>query len=188
MTRTSPDNLFTERRRSYRPRPTPLADQLRDLETLQRIQTGTDPRLLINPDIVLAHQQLEEDLHRQTDPNPADEENQPDEDFNHYNPASEANEDVDGHFSLIDELNAHHTSVDQQNRHQSINNHWTRLIPTLHGAYLWLQIKTNNWTSSNAFENFSTDFCTCNQFKHRKVDFIDLNSKPLGGMNKQVHN
>jgi hypothetical protein len=130
MTQTSCDKLFTKRRSSYRPRPTPLADQLRDLETLQRIQTGTDPRLLINPDIVLAHHQLQQDLHWQTDPDPADGKNQPNEDFNHYNPASEANEDVDTHFSLIDELNAHHTSVDQRNQHQSINNHWTRLIPT----------------------------------------------------------
>ncbi|KAA1130937.1 hypothetical protein PGTUg99_012689 [Puccinia graminis f. sp. tritici] len=124
MPRPSSDNLFTEQR-SYRPRPTPLADQLRDLETLQRMQTGTDPRLLINPDIVLAHQQLEEDIHRQMNPNPADEENGPGENFNHYDPEPEAHEDND---SLIDQLNAHHTSVDQRNRHQTIKNHWTELL------------------------------------------------------------
>jgi hypothetical protein len=140
------------------------------------MQTGTDPRLLINPDIVLAHQRLEEDIHRQMNPNPEDEDNRPEENFNHYDPEPEAHEDND---SLVDQLNAHHTSVDQRNRHQAIKNHWTELIPTLHGAYLWLQVKTRNWTSSNAFENFSTDFCTCDRFTHRQVDLIDLNSKPL---------
>ncbi|KAA1132793.1 hypothetical protein PGTUg99_014963 [Puccinia graminis f. sp. tritici] len=174
MPRPSSDNLFTEQRSSYQPRPPPLADQLCDLETLQRMQTGTDPRLLINPDIVLAHQRLEEDIHRQMNPNPADEDNRPEENFNHYDPQPEAHENDD---SLIDQLNAHHTSVDQRNRHQATNNHWTELIPTLHGAYLWLQVKTKNWTSSNAFENLSSDFCECNQFKNRKVDLIDLNSK-----------
>ncbi|KAA1086028.1 hypothetical protein PGT21_030877 [Puccinia graminis f. sp. tritici] len=66
MARARKDNIFTEPRSSYKPRIPPLERRLRQLEKLQRIQRGADPALLIDPQNINAHQNLEQDLHQES--------------------------------------------------------------------------------------------------------------------------
>ncbi|EFP90620.2 uncharacterized protein PGTG_16646 [Puccinia graminis f. sp. tritici CRL 75-36-700-3] len=64
-----------------------------------------------------------------------------------------------------------------QHKIQALRRNWDRIIPQLHGVYMWLKFKTANWTASNSFDSFEGQFCNCTQFKYRTVDFVDLMSQ-----------
>ncbi|KNE89635.1 hypothetical protein PSTG_16899 [Puccinia striiformis f. sp. tritici PST-78] len=51
---------------------------------------------------------------------------------------------------------------------------WDNNIPHLHGVYMWLKVKTGNWTFDSSFESYEDQFCKCTQFTYRTVDVFDL--------------
>jgi hypothetical protein len=60
-----------------------------------------------------------------------------------------------------------------QNGRRLLEN-WNKIIPQLHGVYMWLKMKTGNWTFNNSFDSFEDKFCSCDQFSYRDIDFVDL--------------
>jgi hypothetical protein len=59
-------------------------------------------------------------------------------------------------------------------RRQKLLDNWNQNIPQLHGVYMYLKIKTGNWTRDNCFQSFEDQFCKCTHFKYRTIDFFDL--------------
>ncbi|PLW48616.1 hypothetical protein PCASD_03389 [Puccinia coronata f. sp. avenae] len=59
-------------------------------------------------------------------------------------------------------------------RRQRLLNNWNQTIPQLHGVYMYLKVKTGNWTFNNCFESFEDQFCQCTSFKNQTIDFFDL--------------
>ncbi|KAA1078407.1 hypothetical protein PGT21_021769 [Puccinia graminis f. sp. tritici] len=57
---------------------------------------------------------------------------------------------------------------------QRLAENWNRNIPQLHGVYLWLKVKTGNWTFDCAFDSFEDQVCQCNSFTYRTIDLFDL--------------
>ncbi|KAH9454607.1 hypothetical protein Pst134EB_014678 [Puccinia striiformis f. sp. tritici] len=172
MPRARSDNIFDPPRTSYQPRVAPLESRIRQLDQLQRIQHGTDHRLLINPQLITAHRWLEEHLHRESVPHQAANGDGVDDSMDHdFTP--QENE----HPTLVNRLRDHHTDFEQQARHQSRNRRWIELIPTLHGAFISLRDETKNWTTSDAFKDRSSHFCDCEHSKYRYVDLVDLYSQ-----------
>ncbi|KAI7965082.1 hypothetical protein MJO29_003180 [Puccinia striiformis f. sp. tritici] len=51
---------------------------------------------------------------------------------------------------------------------------WKKNLTQLHGVYMWLKVKTGNWTFDNTFESHEDQFCKCTSFKYRTIDVIDL--------------
>ncbi|PLW39189.1 hypothetical protein PCASD_07638 [Puccinia coronata f. sp. avenae] len=66
---------------------------------------------------------------------------------------------------------------------QKLLDNWNRTIPQLHGVYMYLKVKTGNWTFNNCFESFEDQFCQCTSFKYRMIDFIDL----MGRLSMTTH-
>ncbi|POV95772.1 hypothetical protein PSHT_15485, partial [Puccinia striiformis] len=169
MPRARSDNIFDQPRTSYQPRVAPLESRIRQLDQLQRIQHGTDHRLLINPQLITAHRRLEEHLHRKSAPHQAANGDRVDDSMDHdFTP--QKNEQP----TLVNRLRDHHTDFEQQARHQSRNRRWIELIPTLHGAFISLRNETENWTTSDAFKDRLSRFCDCQHSKYRYVELVDL--------------
>ncbi|POW16330.1 hypothetical protein PSTT_01423, partial [Puccinia striiformis] len=169
MPRARSDNIFDQPRTSYQPRVAPLESRIRQLDQLQRIQHGTDHRLLINPQLITAHRRLEEHLHRKSAPHQAANGDRVDDSMDHdFTP--QKNEQP----TLVNRLRDHHTDFEQQARHQSRNRRWIELIPTLHGAFISLRDETENWTTSDAFKDRLSHFCDCQHSKYRYVELVDL--------------
>ena len=74
-------------------------------------------------------------------------------------------------------MRALHEELIQQQRYKK----WTEVMGALFPAYLHLKKITNNWTSSNTFDNFLGVLCSCTTTQHqrRQVDLIDLMGKYL---------
>ncbi|KAH9440304.1 hypothetical protein Pst134EB_030924 [Puccinia striiformis f. sp. tritici] len=51
---------------------------------------------------------------------------------------------------------------------------WEKNIPHLHGVYMWLKVKTGNWTFDSTFESHEDELCKCTHFTYRTVDVFDL--------------
>ncbi|KAI9611519.1 hypothetical protein H4Q26_008473 [Puccinia striiformis f. sp. tritici PST-130] len=169
MPRARSDNIFDQPRTSYQPRVAPLESRIRQLDQLQRIQHGTNHRLLINPQLITAHRRLEEHLHRKSAPHQAANGDRVDDSMDHdFTP--QKNEQP----TLVNRLRDHHTDFEQQARHQSRNRRWIELIPTLHGAFISLRDETKNWTTSDAFKDRLSHFCDCQHSKYRYVELVDL--------------
>ncbi|KAI7965681.1 hypothetical protein MJO29_001429 [Puccinia striiformis f. sp. tritici] len=169
MPRARSDNIFDQPRTSYQPRVAPLESRIRQLDQLQRIQHGTDHRLLINPQLITAHRRLEEHLHRKSAPHQAANGDRVDDSMDHdFTP--QKNEQP----TLVNRLRDHHTDFEQQAQHQSRNRRWIELIPTLHGAFILLRNETENWTTSDAFKDRLSHFCDCQHSKYRYVELVDL--------------
>ncbi|KAI7936264.1 hypothetical protein MJO29_015570 [Puccinia striiformis f. sp. tritici] len=59
-------------------------------------------------------------------------------------------------------------------RRAKVVENWNKNLTQLHGVYMWLKVKTGNWTFDNTFESHEDQFCKCTSFKYRTIDVIDL--------------
>ncbi|KAH9462031.1 hypothetical protein Pst134EB_005948 [Puccinia striiformis f. sp. tritici] len=62
-------------------------------------------------------------------------------------------------------------------RRERLTANWNQNVPQLHGVYMYLKVKTGNWTFNNCFDSFESQFCSCTQFKYRTIDIYDLMSQ-----------
>ncbi|KAH9446820.1 hypothetical protein Pst134EA_028809 [Puccinia striiformis f. sp. tritici] len=61
-------------------------------------------------------------------------------------------------------------NIDQQ----ILDNNRKKAMMKLFNSYLWLQEKTDNWTSDLSFHDFAPRFCKCPEIAWRTVAWIDL--------------
>ncbi|KAI7937262.1 hypothetical protein MJO28_016161 [Puccinia striiformis f. sp. tritici] len=61
-------------------------------------------------------------------------------------------------------------NIDQQ----ILDNNRKKAMMKLFNSYLWLQEKTDNWTSDLSFHDFAPRFCKCPEIARRTVAWIDL--------------
>ncbi|KNE97497.1 hypothetical protein PSTG_09185 [Puccinia striiformis f. sp. tritici PST-78] len=54
---------------------------------------------------------------------------------------------------------------------------WNQNVPQLHGIYMYLKVKTGNWTFDTCFDSFKSQFRSCTQFKYWTTDIHNLMSE-----------
>ncbi|KAI7939418.1 hypothetical protein MJO29_014154, partial [Puccinia striiformis f. sp. tritici] len=63
-------------------------------------------------------------------------------------------------FNFLDpEITAAIRNRDRNASHQRKDDAWQKLMGKLFPVYMWLKVKTQNWTATNALDSFSTKFC-----------------------------
>ncbi|KAH9455142.1 hypothetical protein Pst134EA_022621 [Puccinia striiformis f. sp. tritici] len=65
-------------------------------------------------------------------------------------------------------------TADRNVTHQRKDDIWQKLMRKLFPVYMWLKVKTQNWTATNALDSFSTKFCKCGANAPRVTQWIDL--------------
>ncbi|POV96520.1 hypothetical protein PSTT_15593 [Puccinia striiformis] len=78
-------------------------------------------------------------------------------------------------FNFLDpEITAAVRNRDRNASHQRKDDAWQKLMGKLFPVYMWLKVKTQNWTATNALDSFSTKFCKCGPNTPRIKQWIDL--------------
>ncbi|KAI7938710.1 hypothetical protein MJO28_014289 [Puccinia striiformis f. sp. tritici] len=78
-------------------------------------------------------------------------------------------------FNFLDpEITAAIRNRDRNASHQRKDDAWQKLMGKLFPVYMWLKVKTQNWTATNALDSFSTKFCKCGPNTPRIKQWIDL--------------
>jgi hypothetical protein len=70
-----------------------------------------------------------------------------------------------------------HFLIREHNRntvHHSHATNWKKAMSKLLMAYLWLKEKTDNWTNTSTFNNFTSRFCKCTPTAPRSTAWVDL--------------
>ncbi|KAI7945551.1 hypothetical protein MJO29_011939 [Puccinia striiformis f. sp. tritici] len=63
-------------------------------------------------------------------------------------------------FNFLDpKITAAVRNRDRNVTHQRKDDIWQKLMRKLFPVYMWLKVKTQNWTATNALDSFSTKFC-----------------------------
>ncbi|KAI7933026.1 hypothetical protein MJO28_017857 [Puccinia striiformis f. sp. tritici] len=78
-------------------------------------------------------------------------------------------------FNFLDpKITAAVRNRDRNVTHQRKDDIWQKLMRKLFPVYMWLKVKTQNWTATNALDSFSTKFCKCGANAPRVTQWIDL--------------
>ncbi|KAI9612562.1 hypothetical protein H4Q26_007719 [Puccinia striiformis f. sp. tritici PST-130] len=89
-------------------------------------------------------------------------------------PSSIPNRSAPGFNFLDPEITAAVRNRDRNASHQRKDDAWQKLMGKLFPVYMWLKVKTQNWTATNALDSFSTKFCKCGTNTPRIKQWIDL--------------
>ncbi|POW01179.1 hypothetical protein PSTT_12675 [Puccinia striiformis] len=89
-------------------------------------------------------------------------------------PSSIPNRSAPGFNFLDPEITAAVRNRDRNASHQRKDDAWQKLMGKLFPVYMWLKVKTQNWTATNALDSFSTKFCKCGPNTPRIKQWIDL--------------
>lgn len=175
---------FCNQRTSYRPCIAPLEDRLRALERLEQLSNGTGGLCRINPGIIAAHHQHEQDLEalQQDSDHLVNSKNSLQvEDFKTGNDRFEQtnfdpSETQEG-SSILDHAQRYHTFLHQQSQAKKLKENWDKVLPSLLSAYLLLKSETRNWTNSDWTNDMTGLFRACEPTSchYRTVDMIDMN-------------
>ncbi|KNE97935.1 hypothetical protein PSTG_08808 [Puccinia striiformis f. sp. tritici PST-78] len=77
---------------------------------------------------------------------------------------------------LLDYVSRYHTQVNQQAEQEREQENWAKVMPALHGTFVFLKSETTNWTTLDWEEDISEIFCDWKEdiCCYLTVDLIDL--------------
>ncbi|KAH9474109.1 hypothetical protein Pst134EA_001154 [Puccinia striiformis f. sp. tritici] len=89
-------------------------------------------------------------------------------------PSSIPNRSSPGFDFLDPEITAAVQNRDRNAIHLRKYDNWQKIMSKLFPAYMWLKVKTQNWTATNSQDSFTKKFCKCKDDAPRFKQWIDL--------------